>query len=103
MANCDWSGYSFTIYDPATGWNAKGGVYISAGLAPNGRWNGYYIGITDNFQSRLPNHERWAEAVRLGATHVHALVVRLQASREAIERQLIAAHGPPLNTQHRWP
>lgn len=103
MATCNWSGYEFPMYDMYGSWNDVGGVYIFAGLAPNGRWNAYYIGITDSFRARLPNHERWAEAVRLGATHVHALAVPLEATRQAIERQLIAAHGPPLNTQHRWP
>jgi hypothetical protein len=37
--------------------------------------------------------------MRLGATHVHALVVSQAAKRDEIERQLIATYQPPLNTQ----
>ncbi len=103
MATCNWSGYDFEIYEPNTQWNDVGGIYIFTGLAANGRWTAYYIGKCESFRDRLPNHERWVEAVRFGATHVHALVVPQEANREAIEKQLIAFAGPRLNTQHRFP
>lgn len=102
MATCTWGGYEFMMYEMATTtWNDVGGIYIFAGPAQNGRWNAYYIGKCDSFKNRCPNHERWNEAIRLGATHVHALVVPLEANRQAIEQQLIAACQPPLNTHHR--
>lgn len=101
MATCNWNGYDFTIYDPSTTWNDVAGVYIFAGVAPNKNWNAYYVGICDSFKTRLPNHERWDEAVQLGATHIHAMPVPLQADRERIEKELIAWAQPPLNTQHR--
>ena len=48
---------------------------------------------------RLPTHEKWSAAVRLGATHVHAIVVPLATTRDLIERQLIQAFQPLLNRQ----
>jgi hypothetical protein len=101
MATCDWNGYTFEICDPATTWNDVPGIYIFAALAPNGRWNAYYIGICDSFKDRHLNHERWNEAARLGATHVHARVERLEATRQAIERDLIRICQTPLNTHFR--
>lgn len=38
-----------------------------------------------------------AAAVRLGATHIHALVVEQAATRQRIEEQLLAALDLPLN------
>jgi hypothetical protein len=45
----------------------------------------------------------WNLAVRLGATHVHAMEVEQEAERCAIEQELIGKFRPPLNTQHRLP
>lgn len=97
-----WSGSEFTVYDPSsTTWNAKAGIYIFTGIISTGRWKAYYIGQTDDFSSRIPGHEKWAPAVRLGASHIHARVVPLQASRDTLESQLIQACQPPLNVQGR--
>lgn len=84
MATANWNGYDFEIYDPNTSWNDVPGVYIFAGLAQNGRWTALYIGICDSFKDRHLNHERWVEAARLGATHVHARVERLAANADSI-------------------
>ena len=101
MPTCNWNGYNFEIYPPNTQWNDVGGVYVFAGQAPNGRWNAYYIGKCDSFRNRLPNHERWNEAVRLGATHIHAMTVSQEATRQAIEEALIQWAQPTLNTQKK--
>jgi predicted GIY-YIG superfamily endonuclease len=101
MATVTWGGHEFTAYDPTTAtWNDVPGVYIFAQPALNG-WYAKYIGVADSFKTRLPNHERWAEARQAGATQVHAMVVQQAASREAIEQALIAQYQPPLNTHHR--
>jgi excinuclease UvrABC nuclease subunit len=98
--NAKWSSYNFTIYDPAiTTWNDFGGVYIFAGANYLNQWTAYYIGQTNSFQTRLPSHDRWEEARRLGATHVHALVVPQEATRLQIEQDLIQAFQPKLNQQ----
>ena len=64
-------------------------------------WVPLYIGIADDLSARIPGHERWAEAKRLGATHVLAHTEPSKAKREAEEKALIALCNPPLNTQHR--
>lgn len=97
-----WTHWTFNVFDPSvTTWNAVPGIYIFAGRDPLfGRWQAVYVGQARSFADRLPSHERWAEAVRSGATHVHALVVHGDPQRDAIERALIAAHAPRLNVQH---
>ena len=90
----------FTVYGSSTTWNKKAGLYIFTYLTQQG-WTPVYVGQTDDFSARLPNHERWDEAVRLGATHVHAVVVPLQANRDLWERMLIRNLQPRLNDQLR--
>jgi excinuclease UvrABC nuclease subunit len=97
-----WLTHEFVVYAQAcTTWHDVAGVYIFCGLTPQRQWRAYYIGQADSFQSRLPGHERWDEAARLGATHVHARVVPQAASRDTVERELIQAYQPPLNVQLR--
>jgi len=94
-----WLTYGFEVYDPeTTTWNDVAGIYIFAGLTPKG-WRPFYIGQAESFKDRIPNHENWPAAVRLGATHVHARVVPLAANRDTIEEELIEAYQPALNVQ----
>jgi hypothetical protein len=95
------SKYQFWVYDPAaaTTWYDVAGIYIFAGLTPQGYWRAYYIGQARSFRDRIPNHENWLAAVRMGATHVHAMVVPLAANRDTIEAELIAACQPAMNVQ----
>jgi excinuclease UvrABC nuclease subunit len=97
----NWSGYVFTVYPPNTNWNEVGGIYIFCGVNPQNQWVALYIGQADSFRNRIPSHEQWNPAVRLGATHIHALVVPSQIQRDAIERLLIQNHQPRLNVQHK--
>ena len=95
-----WLSYWFEVYDPEiTRWNDKAGIYVFAGATPQNYWKALYIGQTESFSSRIPNHKNWASAARLGATHVHALVVPLAANRDSIEAELIEAYQPALNVQ----
>lgn len=96
-----WLQYSFEVYQQGGDWNEVGGIYIFCGLSPQNRWVPIYIGQADSFRSRIPSHEQWNQAVQLGATHVHALVIQQAANRAAIERELIQAYQPALNTHHR--
>jgi predicted GIY-YIG superfamily endonuclease len=90
---------TFTIYDyDATQWKTVGGLYIFARVDGD-RWDPLYVGKTENFRTRIPSHERWDEARRLGATHVHALVVPLEAHRTRLEAALICHLKPPMNQQ----
>lgn len=98
---CDWSGHVFDVYDPyATTWNDVGGIYVFARHYGWGAW-ALYIGKTGSFKERPlgTGHERWWDAVRAGATHIHAMPVFDETSRRWIESRLIRDHTPPLNRQ----
>jgi len=99
MNKVNWLSYGFDVYSPNTTWNDVPGIYIFTGLNAVGRWRAFYIGQASSFKDRFANHENWAAAVRLGATHVHALVVQQAATRDNIEAELIAACQPSLNVQ----
>ena len=93
-----WLSYEFKVYPPATTqWTDVAGVYIFAGLKSRKEWDAYYIGQTESFHDSLTAHEQWEPAVKLGATHVHAITVPSKADRERMERELIQACQPPLN------
>jgi len=96
-----WSSYEFTVYTPNTTWNDVAGVYIFSGVNAQNHWVALYVGQTDSFRTRVPSHEQWSPAVRLGATHIHAKAVPHAAMRDAIESQLIQTYQPRLNTQLR--
>jgi excinuclease UvrABC nuclease subunit len=94
-----WLSHEFTMYSPNTEWNDVGGVYIFTGRNQEGLWVALYIGQTDSFRNRIPQHEKWNPAAQRGASHVHALVVPQEATRLAIEEELIRTYRPPLNDQ----
>jgi hypothetical protein len=89
----------FTIHDANAAWSPAAGVYIFAFAADPAHWCALYVGQTDNFRARIPNHELWAQAVQLGATHVHALEVRRANIRDIFERGLIESLKPMMNIQ----
>ena len=106
MTTCKWplnssESLEFTVYDTNATWNRVGGLYIFAYIGKPNNWYAAYVGQTDDFSSRIPSHERWNEAVRLGATHIHALLVPLAANRDKWEKMLIQYLQPPLNIQDR--
>lgn len=86
------------IYESDTTWAERSGLYVFV-IPGEGCWHPLYIGETDNFKNRLPNHERWEEAALRGATHVHAVVVPQEATRRDLEERLIRRYQPPMNTQ----
>jgi hypothetical protein len=94
-----WATYEFEVLNIDGMWKDVGGVYIFSGVKDN-IWRAYYIGITDSFQDRHPNHERWEEAKCLGATHVHARGESQADIRESIAKELIETYQPPLNAHH---
>lgn len=93
--------HEFTAYNQHTNWNDVAGVYVFAVLGQNNTYTPLYVGLCDSFRTRIPQHERWVEAVRLGATTVLALVVPVAATRQALEREMIATLQPQMNTHHR--
>ena len=67
----------------------------------NAGWQPVYIGIADNLRNRLSGHERLAEAIALGATHVMAHTQKNLTARVLEEKDLIEFWNPLLNSQHR--
>ncbi len=82
----------------ASDWSDAGGLYLFGNIK-NSTWGIFYVGQTNNFSNRIPNHDRWSEARRLGATHVLAVVLESQAKRDKYEKELIQELQPSLNTR----
>jgi hypothetical protein len=69
---------------------------------PNGNYLPVYIRQADGLKQRVPNHDRWNDAVKAGATHVMSQTTPAgEMARLAEERDLIGHWNPPLNTQHK--
>lgn len=105
MSTCTWpignnETLQFNIYTQDGEWNPVAGLYIFT-YFDGQLWRPVYVGQADDFSNRLPNHERWDEARRFGATHVHAKVVPLAANRDTLETRLIAHLQPVLNKQKK--
>ena len=96
----DTDNLEFDIYTPGVNWNSSGGLYIFT-YSDGKHWQPLYIGQAEDFSDRFSDHERWDEAVALGATHVHAVTVEQEAIRDSLEQKLISYQQPPLNIQHR--
>jgi hypothetical protein len=105
----DWMGQSGTSYRywsldniTAAGILAVEGNYVFAKQLPNGNFVPLYFGVADDLRARIPGHEKWVEALLLGATHVmgHSTPAG-EPARLAEERDLIQYWHPPLNVQHR--
>ena len=99
------SQYTHEVCDYAGNWVTKPGNYAFAGVASEGIaafWRIFYVGKADNLRARISGHDRWAEAVALGATHVLAHVNE-NGDEDVLaeECDLIRAYDPPLNKQHR--
>jgi hypothetical protein len=81
---------------------ASAGNYGFAKQPPTGSFAILYLGETEDFSDRFDRHERWLEAVMLGATHVLAHTTPGgEQARCAEEGELIQRWQPPMNVQHR--
>ena len=104
QTTCNWQGasgklYSYTIYSLNTQWNDVPGNYIFAKQVPGG-WQPLYIGETQSFKTRIPNHEKWPCVRRYGVTHIHAhRNDGGTAARKAEETDLLARFDPPCNKE----
>ena len=71
-----WLGYSFGVYRHDDNWTAIAGLYVFAARELDDQrtpvWRPLYVGQTTSLVDRIPTHYKWPEAVRSGATHVHA-------------------------------
>jgi excinuclease UvrABC nuclease subunit len=94
-----WGSYTFNVHAPSTSFLDVAGIYIFAGVTQQKLWAPLYIGQAASLSNRLSGHEKWPQALRLGATHVHAMAVQRQADRDQIEEHLIKRWQPTLNSQ----
>jgi excinuclease UvrABC nuclease subunit len=97
-----WLEYDFVVCVYEDDWPETPGIYAFAHRIPEDPgWQLLYVGQTESFDTRLPNHERWQEAVDQGATHVHLLVFEHAHGREAFEKRMIEEYRPLLNFVYR--
>lgn len=101
MSSVSWLNREFNIHSHDAQWGDVAGIYVFAGRNVEGKWFPTYIGQTNSFKDRILSHERWEEAKRSGATHVHARVVLQQVDRDKIEKEMIETWKPKLNTHHK--
>ena len=94
--------YWFLSELTAAGIKVVAGNYAFVKRLPNGNFVPLYFGQAENLQDRIPTHERWADAVRAGATNVVAHSTQGgEKARLDEERDLIQRWNPALNVQHR--
>lgn len=105
MANCRWTGvsgwgYDYGVYPLGTTIINAPGNYILTRLT-DGFWHPLYIGEAQDLGRRCcATHEKWAAAIRLGATHIHLRFNPSgRQSRLDEETDLRRAFNTPLNTQ----
>lgn len=63
----------------------------------DGFYNLLYLGITNNFSTRLKAHHKIAQAQQQGMTHIGIHKMRSGRKRKSTERQLLKAYNPALN------
>jgi len=104
LPGLSWLPYTYFAFDLFTDWLEVPANYAFARLAPGlgGGWTVLYFGEAENLRRRIIGHERFLEAIALGATHLlgHRNYAGDEA-RRAEERDLIARHNPTMNVQHR--
>ena len=100
---CKWTGasgeeYMYEIYLIEGTWNDVPGNYIFAKESKPHNWEAIYIGETESFKDRIPNHNELPCIQRNKGTHVHAHVNRDSQARLAEEKDLLAKHITPCNS-----
>lgn len=99
---CIWTGasgkkYEYAIYPIGTDWSDVAGNYIFARESSPHKWEAIYIGETESFKDRLPNHNELPCIKRNGGTHIHAHVNRDSQARLDEEADLLANNKTPCN------
>lgn len=96
--------YHFTLYPAEKQFNRIAGIYCFLIIPPTTEnqqpltfYNLLYVGITNNFQSRLKQHHKIGAALELGMTHIGILKISSGKKRKKIERDILKHLNPPLN------
>ena len=91
--------YRYNIYSIDTTWSDVAGNYIFAKESKPHTWEPVYIGETESFKDRLPNHNELPCIRHNGGTHIHAHLNPNGITRLAEEKDLLANHSTPCNSQ----
>jgi len=99
---CVWTGasgkkYEYKIHTIDADWNDVPGNYIFAKETSQRNWEAVYIGETESFKDRLPNHNELPCIRRNGGTHIHAHVNQDSQARLDEESDLLANIQTPCN------
>lgn len=99
---CTWTGasgkeYLYDIYPIGTNWNDVPGNYIFAYESSPLIWTPVYIGETESFKDRLPNHNELPCIKHNGGTHIHAHINEDSQARLAEESDLLSNYTTPCN------
>lgn len=97
---CIWIGtsgkkYEYRIYPIGADWSNVGGNYIFARESSPHEWEAIYIGETESFKDRLPNHNELPCISRHRGTHIHAHTNQDSQARLDEEADLQANHTTP--------
>jgi hypothetical protein len=92
--------YHHSIFDFAETTVITRANYIMVRREFDGKRTALYIGQSGDLSDRLPNHEKFAAAHRLGANELHLhFLADSSSERFSIETDLRNGHNPPLNDQ----
>ena len=89
---------NFQVFSKNEGWNHVGGIYMFCDFK-NKNYIPLYIGQTESFANRLPNHEKLQPAIKIGAKFILAAVESNKKNRDTVESLLIKEFQPVLNDQ----
>ena len=109
----DWQGregrsYRFRVYEASVDWDKVpevGGVYVFACREnQSGGWVPLYIGETEDFADRMPDHEKWSTLVEEGNftrsdVYIHVLDIQGKSQRKYIQDELIQEYYPRWNSK----
>lgn len=90
--------HRFTAHRPDDAFPVAAAVYAFARPISGGRgWAPVFLSRTANLAARIEGHERWSEAMLLGATHVLVHQRDERDVREFVEADLLETMRPVLN------
>lgn len=91
--------YTFRLYPINTVFKRIAGIYTFL-IMPETDIQQYsllYLGITNDFYTRLATHHKIDAAITLGMTHIGILRKASGRKRKSIEKNLLQNLNPPLN------
>ena len=99
---CTWTGdsgkkYEYYITPIDTEWKDAPGNYIFAKETEPHKWEAVYIGQTESFKDRLPDHNELPCILDNGGTHIHTHINRDKQARLDEEADLLENHETPCN------